>query len=89
MSVLYRSSTNPCSLLVTGVDPNILRQRQNGRHFAEVRLKLILLNESDWIIIQMSLELVPDCSSVNKSELISVMFWRRTGDKPLLELVVA
>ena len=35
--------------------------------------------------IQMSLKFVPRCQIDNKSVLVQVMAWRRTGDKPLPE----
>ena len=39
---------------------NKLRPRQNGRHFADDIFKCIVLNESVWIPIEMSLKLVPN-----------------------------
>ena len=38
---------------------NILRPRQNGRHFAEDTLKRIFLNESVRMSIEISLKFVP------------------------------
>ena len=38
---------------------NTLRPRQNGRHFADVILKCISLNENVWIPIKISLKFVP------------------------------
>ena len=45
--------------------------------------KCIFLNENDKI--KMSLKLVPRSPIDNKSALVRVMAWRRTGDKPLPE----
>ena len=38
---------------------NPLRQRQNGRHFADDIFKCIFLNENVWIPIEISLKFVP------------------------------
>ena len=61
---------------------------QNGRHFADDILRCIFLNENDNIPIGISLKLVPRGPVNNKSALIQVMAWRRTGDKPLPEPVM-
>ena len=50
--------------------------------------KCILLNENDRISIQISLKFVPRSPIDNKSALVQVMAWRRTGDKPLPELML-
>ena len=47
--------------------------------------KGIFLNEADKIPIQISLKLVPRSPIDNKSALVRVMAWRRTGDKSLPE----
>ena len=47
--------------------------------------KCILLNENDRIPFQISLRFVPRSQADNKSALVQVMAWRRTGDKPLPE----
>ena len=47
--------------------------------------KRIFLNENDRILIQISLKFVPRSPFDNKSTLVQVMVWRRTGDKPLPE----
>ena len=43
----------------------------------------IFLNEHDRILIQISLKYVPRSPIDNKTALVQVMAWRRTGDKPL------
>ena len=53
--------------------------------FAYGILKHIFLNENVKILIQISLEFVPRGSNDNKSVLVQVMAWRRTGNKPLPE----
>ena len=47
--------------------------------------KWICLNENDRPPIQISLKCVPRNPIGNKSALVQVMAWRRTGDKPLPE----
>ena len=47
--------------------------------------KRIFLNENVKILIQISLQFVPRGPIDNKSALVQVMAWRRTGDKPLSE----
>ena len=46
------------------------------------------MNENDRIQIQISLKFVPRSPSDNKPALVQVMAWRRTGDKPLTELML-
>ena len=38
---------------------NTLRPRQNGRHFSDGIFKLIFLSEKVWIMIKISLKIVP------------------------------
>ena len=47
--------------------------------------KCIFLNENDRILIQISLKSVPRSPIDNKTVLVQVMAWCRTGDKPLPE----
>ena len=51
--------------------------------------KCIFLNENDKIPIQILLKLVPRCPIYNKPALVQVMVWRRAGDKPLPEPMMA
>ena len=55
---------------------------------ADDSLKCIFLNENDKIMIQISLKHIPRSSIYNKSALVQVMAWRRTGDKPLPETMM-
>ena len=48
--------------------------------------KYIFLNENDRIAIQISLKFVPMIPIDYTPELVQVMAWCRTGDKPLFEL---
>ena len=47
--------------------------------------KCIILNEKVRISIKISLKFVPKGPIDNKSALVQVMAWHRTGDKPLPE----
>ena len=51
--------------------------------------KRIFLNENDRISIQISLKFVPRSPIDKKAALVQVMAWRRTGDKPLPEPMMA
>ena len=51
--------------------------------------KCIYLNENDRIPIRISLKFVPRSPIDNKSAMVQVMTWRRTGDKPLPEAMLA
>ena len=68
-----------------GKEFNILRPRQNGRHFPDDTFKWIFLNENVWISLNISLKFVPRGSINNIPTLVQVMAWRRPGDKPLSE----
>ena len=61
---------------------NILRPRQNERHFADSIFKCILLNENKWISLKVSLNFVPLAQINNIPTLVQVMAWRRPGTKP-------
>ena len=63
----------------------IWRPRQNGRHFPDDSFKWIFLNENVWILLRISLKFIPK-GPINKiPALVSIMAWRRPGDKPLSE----
>ena len=47
--------------------------------------KCIFIQENGKILIQISLKLIPRSPIDNKSALVQVMAWRRTGDKLLPE----
>ena len=50
--------------------------------------KCIFLNGNDKITIQISLKFVPRSPIDNRTELVQVMAWRRTGNKPLPEPIL-
>ena len=53
--------------------------------FADNIFKSIFLNENHCIWIQILLKFIMKSSINNKTELVQVVAWRRTGDKPLSE----
>ena len=67
---------------------NSFPPRQNERHYADDSFKRIFMNEKFCISIRISLKVVPNGLINNKLALIQVMAWRRTGDKPLTELLL-
>ena len=67
---------------------NSFRPRQNGGRFADDVFKCIFLNENVWIPIKISLMFVPKGQINNVTALVQIMAWRRTGDKPLSELMM-
>ena len=62
---------------------------QNGRHVVDDIFKWFFMNEKSCILIQILLKFVPKGPIDNESPLIQVMAWRRTGDKPLSEPMLA
>ena len=68
---------------------NLFPREQNGRHFADDMLKCILINEKIRISIGILLKVVPKGPNNNKSVLVQVEAWRRRGDKPLPEPMLA
>ena len=67
---------------------NILRSRRNEQHFSDDIFKRICFNETVWISIKFSLKFVPKGLINNIPALVRIMAWRRSGDKPLRELMV-
>ena len=65
-----------------------LRPRQNGRHFPDNIFKCVFLNENIWILINISLKLVPKGPINNIPTLVQIMAWRWPSDKPLSEAMV-
>ena len=58
---------------VVVVEINTLRQRQNGRHFADGIFKSILLNENVWIPIKISQKFVPKGPINNIPAMVQIM----------------
>ena len=55
---------------------------------ADDNFKCIFLNKNDVIPIQIALQIITRSSIDNKSALVQVMAWCRTGGKPLSELML-
>ena len=68
---------------------NSLRPRPNRRHFADDIFKCIFDNENEWISPRISLKFVPQVRINNIPALVQIMAWRRPGDKPLSEPMMA
>ena len=68
---------------------NTLRPRQNGRRFPNDIFKRIFMNENIWISIKIPLNFVPKGPINNIPALFQIMAWRRPGDKPLSESMMA
>ena len=68
---------------------NTLRPRQICCHFADGIFKCILFNENVWISINISLKFLPKGPINNIPALFQIMTWRRPGDKPLSEPMMA
>ena len=58
---------------------------QDGNQFTDDIFKYIFMNEKFCVSIRISVKFVPKRPIDNESELVRVMAWRRTGDKPLHE----
>ena len=57
-------------------------------NLADDNFKYNFVNENVLISIRVSQNFVPKGSIQNKSPLVHVMAWRRTGAKPLLEQMI-
>ena len=55
----------------------------------ETFFKCIFLNKTVWYSIKISLKSVPKCPINHIPPLIKIMAWRRSGDKPLSEPMMA
>ena len=76
--------------LIEPISPSMLintsRPRQKRCHFANDIFKCIFLKENVWIAIRFSLEFVPKINYI--PALVQIMVWRRSGDKPVSELLM-
>ena len=64
-------------------------EKQNGCHFTDGIFKYIFFNEKVWILIKISLKLVPMGSINDEPSLVHIMACRPSGDKPLSEPMMA
>ena len=69
----------------TRLIPNILKPRQNRRHFTEDIFKCIFLTQNVWILIEISRKFVTKCAIYNIPATVQIMVWRRPGDNQLSE----
>ena len=74
---------------IIGCNIITLRPRQNGHIFADDTFKRIFLNENIKISITISLKFVPQVLINNIPALVLIMAWRRPGDKPISEPMMA
>ena len=79
--------THHLRVIITWI--NTLRPRQNGSHFPDDTFKHIFVNENARILIEISLKFVPKDPINNIPALVQIMAWRRPGDKPLSEPMMA
>ena len=70
------------------VSLNTLRPTQGGHNFPDNIFKCNFLNESVWILINISLNFVPEGQINNITALVQIMAWGQPGDKPLSEPVM-
>ena len=73
---------------ITWTNVNTLRPRQIDLYFPDDIFKYILLNENVWVLIKISLKLVPTGTINNIQALIQIMTLHRPGDMPLSEPMV-
>ena len=64
---------------------NMLKLKQNGRHYPDDIFKCIFFNENVWISIKIWLKLIPKDPINNIPLLVQIMAWRQSGDKQLSE----
>ena len=61
----------------------------NYQYFPDDFFKCILLNETLFIMLKISLKFVPKVQINNIPALVQIMAWSRPGDKPLFEPMMA
>ena len=71
--------------VITCPCPDSYSPEQNGHHLADNNFERIVMNENVKIAIKISFKFVAKGLIDNKSALVQVMAWRRSGDKPLPE----
>ena len=62
---------------------------QNSRQFTDDISKFIFVNGDVWIAIKISPRFFPNGPIDYKSTLVQLIAWRRSGDKPLSEPIMA
>ena len=71
--------------MINRIDVNMLKPRQNDRHFPDDISKCIFFNENVWIAMNIQLKFVPKGPVNNIPVLVQWMVWHRPGNKPLSE----
>ena len=89
LEVVFMSLGHLLCLLSSVISINTLRPRRDEQHFADDIFKRIFFNENVWISIKISLKFVPKGPINNIPALVQIMAWRRLGDKPLSEPMMA
>ena len=69
-----------------GIQNHVNTLRQKDPHFPDDIFKFIFFNENVWISNTIWLNFVPKVPIDNNTQ---IMAWRRSGDKPLSELMIA
>ena len=87
--VFFALLTSSYSYTHCSISLNTLRPRQNGRHFPDDIFKVIFFYGNCFILIKISLKFVPCALFDNIPALVQIMAWRRSGDKPLSEPMIA
>ena len=84
MSLSYVYDEDSFATWVAASILNTLRQRQNGRYFADDLFKCNFFNENVWIGIKISLKFVPKGPMNNIPVLVQIMVRCRPGNKPFI-----
>ena len=88
--MIQSANTHSCVHLIFPhhTDQLICPPGQNGRHFTDEIFKCIFMIERFCILIEISPNFVPQAPIDNRSSLVRVMGWRRTGDKALSDAML-
>ena len=74
------------SLISCGMNSkNTLRLTQKVHHFADNIFQCIFLNENVWILLKISLKVIPKVPINNFPTFIQMMAWHQASNKPLSE----
>ena len=86
---MWPLTSNKTGLMPVPFTLNTWWPKQNGLHFTDDTFKRIFLNENVRISIKISLKFVSKGPINNIPALVQIMAWRRPGDKPLSETILA
>ena len=89
MWIISLSLKQFCTSSINIIAVITLRPRQDGRHFPDDIYKCIYFNENCCILIKTSLKYVHKGPIYNNPAFVQIMAWRRAGNKPLSEPVMA